>query len=77
MTAEDRQLEDAIRRRAMHDPGFAIAYAVLRLAAAQDRTAIWVKNLGTADAATPMGAIEALAMIMRDGMRDITQAIGE
>jgi hypothetical protein len=77
VTAEDRQVEEAIRRRAMHDSGFAIAYAVLRLAAAQDRTATWVKNLGTADAATPMGAIEALAVVMRDGMRDIAQAIGE
>jgi hypothetical protein len=39
----------------------AIAYAILQLAAAQNRTADAIDRLGLSDAATPMGAIEFLA----------------
>lgn len=43
------------------DPGWAVAFALLELAKAGDRIANALHRLGTADAATPMGAIELLA----------------
>jgi hypothetical protein len=46
---------DFLRRAEAGDSAFAVAYAVLRLTHA-------VELLGTADAATPMGAIEMLAV---------------
>ena len=48
------------------DGTFAVAFALLELARAQDRTATAIKNLGLADASTPYGAIEALIMQMRE-----------
>ncbi len=44
------------------DAGYAIAYALLELADAQQKTAIAITRLGLNDAATPMGAIEMLSL---------------
>jgi len=52
-----------------------IAYAILRLAHATDRVALQLKYLGNADAATPMGAIEAFGLVMKEGMEQIADAI--
>ena len=58
----DGRVTDELKTRAGTDPGYAIAFALMRLASAQERTAMWLKHLGLADAATPMGALEIVAM---------------
>ena len=49
---------DFLRRARNGSGAFAIAYAVLVLAEAQDRTASGLRALGTGDAAAAMGALE-------------------
>jgi hypothetical protein len=44
------------------DGAFAVAYALLELADAQDKAAIATFDLGTRNAGTQMGAIELLAL---------------
>jgi hypothetical protein len=71
-------LHDLIEEKARQDGGYAVAYALLRLADAQDRTALWLKHLGLADAATPMGAIEVLSVEfkrMADSMTSIAEGV--
>lgn len=41
---------------------FAIAYALLEIADAQNSISVQIKNLGNGSASTPFGAIEGLAM---------------
>ncbi|MCR4338250.1 MAG: hypothetical protein NUW01_00025 [Gemmatimonadaceae bacterium] len=36
-----------------------------------------IRNLGNAGASTPMGAIEAFGLVMKDGMSEIAGALGE
>lgn len=55
------KLESAIEVLAGGDSLAAVAYAVLRLAEAQADVAAALRQLGLADAATPMGALEVLA----------------
>lgn len=60
---EQWKLEELFEERAAKGDGaYAIAHALLLLAKAQDRTATHVRNLGLADAATPMGAMEVLSV---------------
>ena len=59
------------------DGAFAIAFALLELADAQQRTAIALKNLGLADAATPFGAIEALMIQMKETGETLASALTE
>lgn len=47
---------------------FAIAHSLEQVARA-------IRDLGNADAATPMGAIEALGLAMKDGLGSIAIAI--
>ena len=51
--------------------GYAIAFALLELAAVQDRIATHLKYLGVGDAATTMGAIEYLATAVEKVARAI------
>ena len=64
---EDAQKE--FRDRAEDDGQYAIAYALLRVARAIDR-------LGNADAATPMGGMEALGKVVGDQLEAIASALG-
>jgi hypothetical protein len=50
-------LDDIIAEKAENEGAYAVAHALLRVAAA-------LKALGNADAATPMGAMEALGDII-------------
>ena len=52
---------DFLRRAREGDGNFAVAYATLMLAEAQDRIARQLAALGTGNAASEMGAIEFLA----------------
>lgn len=47
------------------------------VALAIDRLATQVKYLGNADACTPMGGLEALGAVLKDGMSEIASAISE
>lgn len=57
------------------DAGFAIAYALIDLTDAQEATAKALQRLGMADAATPMGAIETLALEVKNAARLLTEAM--
>jgi hypothetical protein len=57
------------------DAGFAIAYALIDLADAQDATAKALQRLGMGDAATRMGAIEGLAVEIKEGTSRIADSI--
>lgn len=59
------------------DGAFAVAYALLELATAQDRTATMLKHLGLADATTPFGAIEALVVQLKETGETLATAIQE
>jgi len=54
-----------------------VAVAILALADAQERTATWLKWLGNGDAATPMGAIEALGAVLKEELGSIASSISE
>jgi hypothetical protein len=54
-------LKEFIELKARSDSGYAIAYALLRVADGQQSVAAALRMLGLADAATPMGAVEYLA----------------
>lgn len=86
-TELDKQIELAVAHKGdliCEDAGFAIAYAILRLAEAQEATASALRALGTGNAATEMGAIEALSVSVealsssiREGMSDVARAISD
>lgn len=59
------------------DGSYAIAFALLKLADAQERTANQIKDLGLASAASPFGAIEALIMQMKETGETLATAISE
>jgi len=55
-------LDELFEKKARAGEGaYAIAYALLQLAGAQDKTAVALYALGNGNAATHMGAIENLA----------------
>lgn len=62
-------LENTIADRAESDGSYAIAYALLRVAYA-------LRMLGNADAATPMGALEALGGAIKEGLESLSDSIG-
>lgn len=71
-----KHIEDLFEDKARAGDGsFAVAYALLRMAEAQNATAAALRQLGTGDAATTMGAIELLAVEVRDGARAIEAAL--
>ncbi len=78
MTIIDRKFMDFARERAMAGDGqFAIAYAQAMVAEAGADIAYQVKFLGNGDAASNMGAIEALGKVMLEGMAELSGAIGD
>jgi hypothetical protein len=73
-----QHIEDLFEDKARKGDGaFAIAFALMRLAKQQERTANALNRLGLADAATPMGAIEALGVMIKEGADRIASAIEE
>lgn len=70
-------LEQTIERKAKTNGEYAIAYALLKLADAQQSTAYQIRNLGNADAATPMGALEAFGLHIGEKLDALTLAIGD
>lgn len=72
----EAQIENRIEEAAAHgNADWALAYATLRLAKAQERTARAIILLGNADAATPMGAIEALGKHIGEAIDRIADAV--
>ena len=57
------------------DGAFAVAFALMELARAQERTASALRDLGFADAASPFGAVEALIMQMKETGESIADAL--
>ena len=54
-----------------------IVDGLLAIAAAIGSLARAIDRLGTADAATPMGAIEILSMEIKDGFSNLASAVAE
>lgn len=52
-----------------------VSRSILVLASAVHVLAYQVSRLGNADASTPMGAIEALGAVLKEGMGDIATGI--
>lgn len=67
-----READDVICDNAFKYSEWAQAYAILRLAQAVEKCAIQLKYLGNGDAATQMGAIEALSKTIGEKMDRIT-----
>lgn len=51
------------------------AAAILTLSEAINGVAVQLKHLGNADACTPMGAIEALGSVLKDGLSDVASGL--
>jgi hypothetical protein len=58
------------------DGAFAIAWALIDLADAQEATAKAIQRLGLADAATHCGAIESLGMVVKEVAEAINRVAG-
>ena len=69
--------DEIIKTRVSTDGAYAIAFAILELAKAQNRLASNVQRLGNADAATPMGALEAFGAHMGEKLDAIALALSE
>lgn len=61
LTREEIRIDEAIQDKAATDPGFAAAYALIRVAENLGELSYATHLLGVGDAATPMGAVELLA----------------
>jgi hypothetical protein len=61
-------LEDTIAERAEDSGLFAIAWALLGVK-------YELKMLGNADAATPMGALEALGAVLKEGQEALSSSV--
>jgi hypothetical protein len=60
------EIENSLEDAALLKEGWAIAYALLRCAKALENCAYQLKSLGNADAATPMGALEAHGLMVKE-----------
>src|SRR3546814_16853567 len=57
------------------DGSFAVAFALLRLASAQEQTAAALRSLGMGDGPTQLGALEGLTMKLSEGVDRVAEAI--
>jgi hypothetical protein len=73
----ERRIDDVIEEKARTDSGYAIAYALLKVAEAQKTVATHIKYLGVGDAATTMGAIEFLSVHIGEKIDNLASAIIE
>jgi hypothetical protein len=74
----DQQTHDFFKERARAGDGaFAVAYAILNLTDAQIATARALNKLGVADASTPFGAMENLAMELKRASETVSGALSE
>jgi hypothetical protein len=71
----EHEIEQHFLGQAATDPGYAIAYALLRLADAQRHVATQIKFLGNGDATTKHGAIEAFGMHLGEKLDALVFAI--
>lgn len=70
-------IDDIIEEKARTDSGYAIAYALLRIAEAQKNVATHIKYLGNGNAMGPMGAIEAFGLHIGEKIDNLASAIIE
>ena len=73
----DQEIEQSIRDEAEKDSGFAIAYAIIKLADAVNSVSYQLKCLGVGNAGTEMGAIEYLATQINECGSKIADAVRE
>jgi hypothetical protein len=71
----DQSLAASFRERAeAGDGAFAIAYAILQLAGAQQSSAAAIKRLGNGEATSHLGAIEGLSLTIDKAAQVIARA---
>lgn len=70
-------IENLFEKKAEKDAGYAIAYAILQLAAAQEKVARQIQYLGNGDATDNRGAIEAFGMHIGEKIDELTRAVLE
>ena len=70
MAAPQNNVEEAIEQKGARDPGFAIAYALMRVAESQDAIARALHELSRQD-----GAVEMGLHIVREALNKIAEAI--
>lgn len=68
-------LADTIADMAQTDGSYAIAYALLAVARAQQATAASLMALGNGNADTPMGAIESLCVVLGAKLDALTEVL--
>lgn len=76
-TKRPQHIEDFIADKARADGGYAIAYALLKLADAHQSLACHVKYLGGGDNADSRGAVEWLGIKVGEGLSELAGAIRE
>ena len=61
----------------INTPETSVAAGLLSIAEALDRVAGELKRLGTNGASTPMGALEVVALEVKDGFEDLSSHVSE
>ncbi len=69
------EIEMVLEDAATTSEGWAIAYALLRCATAIQNCAFQIKYLGNGDAATPMGAVEAFGVVLKESANTVAEAL--
>lgn len=69
-------ISELIEDKARTDAGYAIAFALMKLARAQEDVAVGIKYLGNGDAATTMGAIEAFSVSLSESLERLGDILG-
>jgi len=75
VTVTEHQIRNVMQDHAAKDARWAIAYALMRLADAQESVATQLKYLGNGDAATQMGAMEALGLQLGEKLQAVADAL--
>lgn len=71
-----QNIEDLFEDKARAGDGqFAIAFALMQIAREQKSVATQLKYLGVGDAASSMGAMEFLAMQLREGFQEVGRGL--
>ena len=74
----DNDLHDcfiATEASGSHLEGCNLTDALFHIAASLDGVAKAIRDLGNADAATPMGAMEAFGVVVKEGLQQLTEAL--
>lgn len=79
ITSDDLDLEETILRSLLRSgqdhQAKATILAARRIGDGLQSIAFWLKHLGNGDAATPMGGLEALGAVQKEGLDSISSSL--